>query len=224
VTTTGTEKVLYSFLWDYSDGGYPRANLINVKGMLYGTTSSGGTMNYGTVFSISTAGAEKVLYSFHGGSDGAYPLASLIELNGKLYGTTFYGGGSDCTGESCGTVFSITTTGAEDVLYRFQGYSDGAFPRGGLIVVNGLLYGTTYEGGGGMGCGERNGCGTVFGMTTSGTKNLQYGLSGGDNGALPTAGLVNVKGVLYGTTAFGGESCRNHDGCGAVFAFTPERG
>ena len=41
-------------------------------------------------------------------------------------------------------------------------------------------------------------------MTTSGTKNLQYSLSGGASGALPTADLVNVQGVLYGTTASGG--------------------
>ena len=220
VTTTGTEKVLHSFLW-HSDGGYPRAALIDVKGTLYGTTSSGGTINYGTVFSISRAGAEKVLYSFKGGYDGVAPLASLINLNGTLYGTTLGGGGFDCTGNSCGTVFSVTTTGVENVLYRFQGFSDGAFRWGGLIAVDGMLYGTTYEGGSGSGCGEQNGCGTIFSMTTSGTKNLQYSLSGGANGALPTAGLVNVRGVLYGTTAFGGESCHNHDECGTVFAFTP---
>lgn len=220
VTTAGTEKVLYSFLGD-SDGAYPRGGLIDVKGTLYGTTSLGGTIDRGTVFSISTAGAEKVLYSFQGGSDGLYPLASLINLNGTLYGTTLYGGGSDCTGNSCGTVFSVTTTGVENVLYRFQGFSDGAFPWGGLIAVDGMLYGTTNEGGGGSGCGEQNGCGTVFRMTTSGTKNLQYSLSGFDNGALPMAGLVNVKGTLYGTTAFGGEGCHLHYGCGTVFAFTP---
>lgn len=219
LTTTGAEKILYSFLWNQSDGGYPRAALIDVKGTLYGTTSTGGAENYGTVFSISTAGAEKMLYSFRGGSDGLYPLASLINLNGTLYGTTLYGGGYDCTGNSCGTVFSITTTGMEHVLYRFQSFSDGAFPWGGLIAVDGTLYGTTYEGGG-SGCGEQNGCGTVFSVTTLGTKNLQYNLSDAD-GVLPTAGLVDVKGVLYGTTAFGGESCPRHGGCGTVFAFTP---
>ena len=220
VTTTGVEKVLYRFRWG-SDGGYPRAGLAAVKGTLYGTTSLGGTMNYGTVFSISSEDTEKVLYSFRGGDDGTYPLARLIDLSGTLYGTTFYGGGSDCSGNSCGTVFSVTTSGVENVLYRFQGLSDGAFPWGGLIAVDGTLYGTTYEGGGGSGCGERNGCGTVFSMTTSGTKNLQYSLSGGASGALPTADLVNVQGVLYGTTASGGTGCRIHDGCGTVFAFAP---
>jgi uncharacterized repeat protein (TIGR03803 family) len=66
VSTSGREKLLHSFAV-YSDGANPVANLIYVKGALYGTRQLGGQMfseGDGTVFSISTAGAKKVLYSF----------------------------------------------------------------------------------------------------------------------------------------------------------------
>jgi uncharacterized repeat protein (TIGR03803 family) len=65
-----------------------------VKGTLYGTTPyGGGTDDKGTVFSTTTPGKEKVLYSFPSGvSDGETPKAGLIEENGALYGTTSAGG------------------------------------------------------------------------------------------------------------------------------------
>ena len=47
----------------------------------------------------------------------------------------------------CGTVYRISTAGAEKVLYRFTGSPDGAFPTASLIDVNGMLYGTTGDGG-----------------------------------------------------------------------------
>jgi uncharacterized repeat protein (TIGR03803 family) len=84
--------------------------LLNVGGTLYGTTSlgGGGANGQGTVFSITPAGAETVVYAFRGGSDGSEALGDLIRVKDKLYGTTASGGGSGCKGGGCGTVFSIT--------------------------------------------------------------------------------------------------------------------
>ena len=151
ITTTGTEKVLYSF-GGGSDGKNPAARFINVNGSLYGTTYWGGsgscTGGCGTVFSITTSGIEKLLHTFGGGSDGSHPVAGLTNVKGTLYGTTLYGGSNGCiNSQSCGTVFSITTTGKEKVLYSFAGGTDGAAPAGQLINVNGTLFGTTYSGG-----------------------------------------------------------------------------
>jgi len=82
--------------------------LINDGGTLYGTTPDGGATGNGTVFSVTTSGVEKVVYSFANGSDGAGPLASLVPFKGALYGTTQNGGTS-----SEGTVFRVTTSGQE---------------------------------------------------------------------------------------------------------------
>ena len=162
VTPAGVETVVYAFKGG-SDGAYPYAGLIKLGGTLYGTTQTGGGNGYeggvgcGIVFSITPAGAETVVYSFKGGSDGAWPVAGLIRVGGTLYGTTWIGGNSANSSEGCGTVFKITTAGAEKVVYSFKGELDGAAPEAGLINVGGTLYGTTNRGGGGT-----VGYGTVF--------------------------------------------------------------
>jgi uncharacterized repeat protein (TIGR03803 family) len=138
-----------------SDGGNPRAALINVGGKLYGTTSSGGTYGQGTVFRMTTAGVETALYSFkETGGDGRIPNASLTYLDGVLYGTTTQGGA-----EGKGTVFKVTTAGTEMVLHSFGKGNDGATPQAGLVALGGALYGTTALG------GTLNNNGTVFKLT-----------------------------------------------------------
>lgn len=44
---------------------------------LYGTTYSGGTSGQGTVFTMTPAGKETVLYGFAGPGDGASPQGAL---------------------------------------------------------------------------------------------------------------------------------------------------
>jgi uncharacterized repeat protein (TIGR03803 family) len=115
VTPLGVENVVHSFQGG-SDGANPNAGLVNVGGTLYGTTTQGGggTGAYcanggcGTVFKVTPAGVESVLYSFQGGSDGDTPSGDLINVGGTLYGTTQYGGGTGCIGPGCGTVFKVT--------------------------------------------------------------------------------------------------------------------
>jgi uncharacterized repeat protein (TIGR03803 family) len=96
LTTTGKEKVIYGFRGG-ADGGMPLAGLSAFKGALYGTTSEGGkgcavSQGCGTVFKVTIAGEEQVLYAFKGGSDGAFPEAGLETLRDALYGTTSGGG------------------------------------------------------------------------------------------------------------------------------------
>ena len=65
---------------------------------------------------------EKVLYSFAGGSDGEHPLdEALIASNGTFYSSTERGGDSGCqSGDGCGTVFKMSTSGAESALIPSQ--------------------------------------------------------------------------------------------------------
>jgi uncharacterized repeat protein (TIGR03803 family) len=93
---------------DGSGGSDPNGDLIDVNGVLYGTTSDGGQFGLGTVFSVTASGVETVLHSFQGGSDGNGPIAGLAYANGVLYGTTFQGGGTGCGGPGCGTIFAVT--------------------------------------------------------------------------------------------------------------------
>jgi uncharacterized repeat protein (TIGR03803 family) len=84
-------KILHSFTGQ-PDGYQPVAELtLADDGTLYGTTTSGGANNYGSVFQITKAGKESILWSFElSGPQGYYPNGPVV-LHGKtLYGTTYY--------------------------------------------------------------------------------------------------------------------------------------
>ncbi|HLY07353.1 MAG TPA: choice-of-anchor tandem repeat GloVer-containing protein [Rhizomicrobium sp.] len=231
---TDTENVLYPFCSQQSctDGKSPVANVIDVGGTLYGTTEAGGA-GVGTIFSLDpTTGSETVLYSFLGGADGWGPVASLIDVKGTLYGTTYLGGGTGCGdgGTGCGTVFSFDpSTGVEKILYSFcqmSNCSDGQNPEVSLIYVKGQLYGTTGEGGN-AGCGGA-GCGTIFSLDLeTGAEKVVYSFCSQQNcadGANASSSLIDVNGVLYGTTAYGGNAGCDTSGCGTVFSLDPHTG
>jgi uncharacterized repeat protein (TIGR03803 family) len=228
---TYTEKVLYAFTGG-TDGANPGSGLVrDTGGDLYGTTLRGGgsgcssAAGCGTVFKITPADNEQVLYSFTGNADGATPSASLIlDAVGNLYGTTAYGGnfGGGCASLGCGVVFEVTPAGQEVVLHTFKGGADGQSPMAPLVRDGkGNLYGTTSTGGdvSNIDCsiGE-NGCGVVFELTGNGVLRTLYTFAGYPNdGQHPLAGVVRDKqGNLYGTTDWGGPS---NDG--TVFKVTP---
>src|SRR5215469_2122652 len=159
---------------------------------------------------LNTANAAfHVRYTFTGGSDGSGPSSSLIFDNaGNLYGTT-QGGGANRNG----TVFKLTPSGTETVLYSFKGGNDGADPFGGVIADKaGNLYGTTYSGGGNAGCG------IVFKLAPDGTESVLHVFGSGRDGCNPWAGVVmDAAGNLYGTTVSGGGTGCSPYGCGTVF-------
>jgi len=192
-----TEETIYTFQGG-SDGALPLTALAaGPKGVLYGSTNSGGlgtrcientvnrpyfdlvAPNCGTIFELDppeTAGGEwteTVLYSFLGEADGGFPNAPTYR-NGKLYGTVTFGGDPrNCGGAGCGGVFELSPPAepgaewTEHVLYSFTSGSDGLFP----------------------------GAGVTFG----------------------------VDGTIYGTTFDGGDSnaCPAYPGCGIVYQLKP---
>ena len=133
----------------------------------------------GTIFKIDPrTGVEQVIYSFKGCDttgycvDGQYP-DPLIAVNGTLYGGTQFGGVDNTL--NVGTVFELSRSGSsykESVLYSFTGATDGESPDGGLLYVNGTLYGATQIGGPGIRAGGCNvyaskspkWCGAIFAL------------------------------------------------------------
>jgi len=233
------ETVLYNFT-AAGDGFLPTGLALGSDGVLYGVTAAGGSLGYGTVFSLkppqSTGGSwtETVLYNFMGGADGGGPGAPpVLGGGGVLYSTTrAYGGGTGCGGYGCGTVFSLSPPSAhggawtETVLHTFGGApQDGDYPLGTLAIGSGgVLYGTTEYGG--AGCVSASGCGTAFSLTPpsspggSWTEAVLHNFPGGKGGLYPTAGLaLNPEtGGLYGTTTQGGSVYPHR---GTAFALIP---
>jgi uncharacterized repeat protein (TIGR03803 family) len=206
ITPAGTFTVLYTFTGG-ADGASPISRLVLWRNNLYGTTPGGGDFRLGTVFEVTKNGVEKVLHSFSGGEDGVSPFSGLVvDKQGNLFGTTLGGGGS-----GSGTVFKVTPTGEERVLYSFTGGADGGSPVAGLVRdEEGNFYGTTTMGGSSFE-------GTVFELSPTGTETVLHSFIRGSDGALPEGGLVRAtNGTLYGTTFYGGPA----DG-GTVFELIP---
>jgi uncharacterized repeat protein (TIGR03803 family) len=233
---TWTETVLYSFQGGYTDGQGPMSPLTFDKlGNLYGTTLAGGGSNsYGTVFELSPpsqaggAWTETVLFFFNL-VQGSMPVGQLVfDEAGNLYGSTLLGGdASFCNPGSgfagCGTVFQLTPPAApggtwtESVLHAFGALStDGQIPNG-LTFQNGVLYGTTGNGG-------TNDDGTVFQLVSENgtwTENILYNFTGAEGYQPASALIFDSAGNAYGVTARGGGSSNCQEGCGVVFELSP---
>lgn len=159
-------NIVYSFT-EISTGDNPTSGVtFDSSGNLYGSTSTGGIKEGGTVFELSSADwSLHLLYSF---STGEGPLLSnlIFDQAGNLYGTT-YSDGPD-PNRSHGTVFKLTPSNGAwtyTSLHDFTGGSDGGYPVGNLTFdANGNLYGTASQGGDLSKCGGQ-GCGVVFKIT-----------------------------------------------------------
>jgi uncharacterized repeat protein (TIGR03803 family) len=123
---TGVYRVLHAFM--ESDGAFPTLGSIGADGTLYGSTSGGGPVRAGTLFSLSTSGPNPLfssLYSFMDTTDGIDPQAGpTLEPDGSLIGTTNAG--------TAGTLYQFAhgtlTTLHDPECYR-QHYRGDA-PRG----------------------------------------------------------------------------------------------
>jgi uncharacterized repeat protein (TIGR03803 family) len=144
----------------FTEGQAPLGRLvIDSAGNIYGTAYVGGIANCqfgcGSVFKLSPPAVgggswqEATLYKFTGGADGGNPQGGVIfDSAGNLYGT------ASTAGTGFGTVYKLvppqTTGGAwtEVTLHSFGGApSDGSTPLAELIMVKGMLYGTSSRGG-----------------------------------------------------------------------------
>ncbi len=215
-TTSALSKTTFKTLVNFNgtNGSFPgSAPMVQgANGNLYGTTSSGGKNNGGTVFELTPAGKLTTLYNFCSKincADGEAPEAALLlATNGNFYGTTLKGGTHCVSAGGCGTIFAMTPAGKLTTLYSFcaeTNCTDGQNPRGAMIeATDGNFYGTTFAG------GNSNGGGTLFEITPAGKLTTSYTFcsQGGEDcydGSGPTGVVQGSNGKLYGTTTGGGK-------------------
>jgi len=199
--TSGKLTVLYAFPGGENGGQLWTGIVEDKQGYLYGTTEQGGDAGCdygwgcGVVFKLDRSGKETVLHAFTNQPDGWSPSGELIlDSAGNLYGVTEAGGTSEN-----GTVFKVTPSGEETVLFSFPGGTGGYAPQGPLLPdAVGNFYGVTAVGGG-------YGCGTVFKLDGAGNETILYNFAGTTDGCQPQGGLIwDAKGNLYGATRVGG--------------------
>ena len=204
----GTETTLYSFKNDTVDGGFPASGLIlDDQGNLYGAASSGGHYDCGIVFEVTQAGLETILHTFKL-ADGRTPAGALFrDKEGTLYGTNQSDGPS-----GGGTVYSLDAGGHFKVLHGFPlaNPKDGTYPMGGVVLRQGILYGTSLSGG-------KYDKGTVYRVKTDGSGEALITSFRGAAGENPVSPLIlDMAGNLYATAEAGGA-----DNLGVAFKLTP---
>ena len=205
--------ILYNFKGDSTDGISPN-NVVVGGNRIFGTTQTGGTNNFGMIFSVGTNGTGFTsLYSFGGNPDGENPRGNLILSGGVLYGITVVGGVGVGLA-SGGTVFKINTNGTGyATLHSFTNNPDGIEPQGDLILSGNTLYGTTTFGG-------ASGRGIVFSINTDGSGyTILHSFTNAPEPNNPYGGLVVSGGILYGTGSGGGDNTT-----GAIFAMSTNNG
>lgn len=207
----GLDGSNFSKIFDFEDfnGRNPYAGVIEaMDGKLYGATSGGGEGGRGTVFTLEKDGMNyAVLHEFSIiNTDGVGPRAKLLQASdGWLYGTANSGGN-----EGFGTIFrhDPTSAGTFETIYSLN-ETTGTNPTSRLLEgSDGKIYGTTSNAG-------MFDWGTIFKLDPDGS-NLEVIYHFSEltfDGARPLCGLIEGSdGLLYGTTASGGEF-----GGGSVF-------
>ena len=211
----GTISTLYSFgaTLDGSshsmDGSAPTAApLVTADGSLYGTTTSGGANNAGTIYRLDPAtGTLTTLASFDLGTTGSGSKTTLVtDGNGNFYGINPNGGVG-----GRGTIFAYSTTAGTLTAVANFSPTIGVFPEGGLLLApDGNLYGTTSLGG-------TNFVGTIFQFNpTTAAVTVLENFSGNSDGEPNDTLVTDGKGNFYGTTV----ASRPNVAAGAVFELT----
>src|SRR5260370_30470435 len=174
-------------------------------------SSAGGSVFVGTLFVCLAASAafaasnETVLHSFRPAQMDTAP-GLVVDARGNLYGSAGFGGvGCGTATDGCGVIFKLIAQGGQwhyQVLYSFQGGSDGSGPNAEMLDAAGNIYGTTYWGG-------DLSCGTAFRLAPNGRGGWAFcpihEFKGSPNGCHPVGRFVlDSAGNLYGVTGNGG--------------------
>jgi gliding motility-associated-like protein len=183
-----------------TNGRYPAGSFTSDGTWLYGTTSEGGTNNYGSLFKIKPNGTGyTTLLDFDNSVYGSGPEGTPLLIDQFLYGLTFVGGPN-----FEGTIFKIKTDGTNyKKVYEFSSIASGNFPESNSLTTDGTyIFGMATNG------GLKEG-GTAFRFKDVPGNSTLVDFAGASNGAVPTYNKMICDGTsLYGMTTEGGVNDR----------------
>lgn len=192
IAPDGTYTTVHDFGITSGDGYLPETPLIQARdGLLYGTTTAGGSTGAGTVYTLALDGTYRVLHSFTG-NDAFHPSGIMQAADGLFYGLSAGGAGYP------GSAYVMASDGSTTLLHAFpwSGAPEGYMPRGTLVQAsNGYFYALTGQ-------GAAFGEGSLFRMDSAGNVTVLHDMQDrtGYNGSLVQA----PDGWLYGVANAGG--------------------
>jgi uncharacterized repeat protein (TIGR03803 family) len=177
-----TLKTIYTFP-PYS---YPGVFLQAPDGSFFGVTKYGqsggfGTLAYGTLYRLDTAGNFLTLHTF-AGDTGAYPSMLALAADGRLYGGS--------TGQnSRGSVYRIETNGEFQLVHEFTDGADGSSPNSLVAASDGNIYGLAFG---------QSQAGSFFRILPDGTFEVVRTFQASDEIAGGSGLVEGANGELYG--------------------------
>lgn len=185
------------FDFDFSSSGQqPNKELVTDGTQLFGTTYNGGAFSKGVLFKLNFDGSNFTkLVDFNTITTGSNPMSGVTIVGDTLFGTTYIGGAS-----GQGVLYRILKDGSNFMkLHDFTwSGSDGYYPAATLYHENGLLYGTTVQGGSSSG-------GTIYQIETDGNGySIIHNFTSGSGGNYPAGHVISDGEYLYGVTTNGG--------------------
>ena len=147
-----------------TDGIAPYGGVIQAAdGSLYGSTQMGGVNNEGVAFKVTIGRKFTLIHNFSQATDyGFYPTSTLVQTtDGNIYGTA-----DSCAAGGCGNNGSVYEI-AKNVFSTFADFYDtpphinAVVPASPLLThTNGMVYGTTQQGG-------ANGSGSFYSLSAT---------------------------------------------------------
>ena len=147
-TTSGAVTSLHEF--KITDGSKPLVLMYASDSNLYGTTSAGGSLNWGVLYKIDPrSNSFSILTDFPKAANNAYvqgntPVAGVVEgPDHNLYGALAFGGQY-----GRGLLYRIAMDGSDyRILHEFDAAPTGRKPSTIPMIIGSTIYGTTYQGG-----------------------------------------------------------------------------
>jgi uncharacterized repeat protein (TIGR03803 family) len=188
----GSHTITTVTSFNATDGESPYGGVaLDASGDIYGTTNSGGSSDYGTIFEIARGSAVVTTIVSFNGIDAAYPKTGVVvDTSEDIYGMSSQGGP---TGN--GTLFEIPH--GSDVVTTLAGFNPPAGQSPLTFDAAGNLYGTTLEGG-----AARDG--TVFEVPKGSVVVTTIATFDKTSGEYPSGLSFDSSGNMYGTTGDGG--------------------
>lgn len=124
-------------------GETPKCDIVSGNnGKYYGTTTAGGNMDAGVIFSWDSITGEYLEIYHFAPIDGTDARGGMVLYNNKLYGMTRKGGVNDK-----GVIYEWDLTTATYTKKYDMDSINGQHPDGSLSLVGNTMYGVTFDGG-----------------------------------------------------------------------------